>query len=159
MTAQDQHPGWPVADFDAVRRLRVVAATAPGAVRVAETVFALPFEQVWAVAQDLERTMPLWIPDVRTVRLSGPPDPAGRLTARIRGHSRLRATFGIELRPGWCLMQSRFVLGGMAAHPEPDGTTRFAFLGGLTFPGARRVAPLLRPFAGTPALERFAALL
>jgi hypothetical protein len=149
--------GWPVADFDQVRRLRVIAATTPGA-RIAERVLAAPFEQVWAVAQDLERTMPLWIPDVRTVRLSGPPGPDGRLTARIHGHTRLGATFGIELAPGWCLMQSRFVLGGMAAYPESGSTTRFAFLGGLRLPGVRYWGPLLRPFTGSP-LDRFEALL
>ncbi|MBD0692120.1 hypothetical protein [Streptomyces sp. CBMA123] len=172
-----QPPQWPVADFDPVRRLRVIAATAPGAARIGETVLDAPFERVWALAQDLERTMPLWIPDVRTVRLT-PSEPAGpptagpptagpptadslrtaSLQARIHGHTRLRATFGIDLAPGWCLMQSRLVLGGMAARPETDRTTRFAFLGGLRFPGARLLAPALRPFTGDP-LARFAALL
>ncbi|MFI9364967.1 hypothetical protein ACIG5E_28540 [Kitasatospora sp. NPDC053057] len=155
-------PQWPVAEFDPVRRLHVIAATAPGAARIGETVLDAPFERVWALAQDLERTMPLWIPDVRTVHLvrSAPSDSprAASLHARIHGHTRLRATFGIDLAPGWCLMQSRLVLGGMAARPETDRTTRFAFLGGLRFPGARLLAPALRPFTGDP-LARFAALL
>ncbi|MFJ9770438.1 hypothetical protein ACIRVF_04255 [Kitasatospora sp. NPDC101157] len=155
-------PQWPVADFDPVRRLHVIAATAPGAARIGETVLDAPFERVWALAQDLERTMPLWIPDVRTVRLvrSAPSGslPTTSLQARIQGRTRLRATFGIDLAPGWCLMQSRLVLGGMAARPETDRTTRFAFLGGLRFPGARLLAPALRPFTGDP-LARFAALL
>ncbi|MFD5465159.1 hypothetical protein ACFWIQ_20355 [Kitasatospora sp. NPDC127059] len=161
---EPREPRWPVADFDPVRRLHVIAATAPGSARIGEAVLDAPFERVWALAQDLERTMPLWIPDVRTVRLSAsePADGAllrtASLQARIHGHSRLRATFGIDLAPGWCLMQSRLVLGGMAAHPESDRTTRFAFLGGLTFPGARLLAPALRPFTGDP-LARFAALL
>ncbi|WP_051970232.1 SRPBCC family protein [Kitasatospora azatica] len=149
--------GWPVADFDQVRRLRVIAASTPGA-RIGERVLAAPFEQVWALAQDLERTMPLWIPDVRTVRLSGRPGRGGPLTARIHGHTRLRATFTIDLEPGWCLMQSRFVLGGMAAYPESESTTRFAFLGGLRLPGVRYWGPVLRPFTGSP-LDRFEALL
>ncbi len=153
----DPTPDWPVADFDPVRRLHVIAAATPGA-RVGEVLIAAPFERVWALAQDLERTMPLWIPDVRTVRLCAPPDADGRRVARIHGHSRLRATFTIDLTPGWCLMQSRFVLGGMAAHPETEETTRFAFLGGLRFPGARYAAPLLRPFTGSP-LARFERLL
>ncbi|MCX4748449.1 hypothetical protein OG455_23530 [Kitasatospora sp. NBC_01287] len=157
MTEQP-HPGsWPVADFDPVRRLRVIAATAPGA-RVRETVIAAPFERVWAAAQDLERTMPLWIPDVRTVRLAAARTPEGYRTARVHGHTRLRATFTIDLAPGWCLMRSRLLLGGMAARPEPDGTTRFAFLGGFRFPGARYLTPLLRPVTGDP-LTRFTALL
>jgi len=41
-------------------------------------------------------------------------------------------------------MQSRFLIGGMAAVPEADGT-RFAFLGGLPLPGMRLLGPLLRP--------------
>ncbi|MFJ9605700.1 hypothetical protein ACIRS1_05005 [Kitasatospora sp. NPDC101176] len=149
-------PPWPVAEFDPVRRLHVIAATAPGAARIGEAVIDAPFERVWALARDLERTMPLWIPDVRTVHL-GAPAPDGSLRARIHGHTRLRATFDIDLAPGWCLMQSRLVLGGMAARPESEGTTRFAFLGGLRFRGARLLAPALRPFTGDP-LVRFAAL-
>ncbi|MFI9159268.1 hypothetical protein [Kitasatospora aureofaciens] len=160
--SQTPMPQWPVADFDPVRRLHVIAATAPGAARIGETVLGAPFERVWTLAQDLERTMPLWIPDVRTVRLDRPAPsgslPTTSLRARIHGHTRLRATFGIDLAPGWCLMQSRLVLGGMAARPESDRTTRFAFLGGLRFPGARLLAPALRPFTGDP-LARFAALL
>ncbi|MFE2412179.1 hypothetical protein ACFXDE_27920 [Kitasatospora sp. NPDC059408] len=151
-------PQWPVADFDTIRRLHVIAATAPGAARIGETVLDAPFERVWSVAQDLERTMPLWIPDIRTVRLIDPEPTGAPFRARIHGHTRLRATFDIDLAPGWCLMQSRLVLGGMAARPETDRTTRFAFLGGLRFPGARLLAPALRPFTGNP-LERFAALL
>ncbi|MGW4163282.1 hypothetical protein [Streptomyces sp. NPDC004788] len=151
-------PQWPVADFDPVRRLHVIAASAPGAVRIGEAVLDAPFERVWALAQDLERTMPLWIPDVRTVRLDTSESPGAPLRARIHGHTRLRATFAIDLAPGWCLMQSRLVLGGMAARPETDRTTRFAFLGGLRFPGARLLAPALRPFTGNP-VARFAALL
>ncbi|MFH9348011.1 hypothetical protein [Kitasatospora sp. NPDC017646] len=160
-------PQWPVADFDPVRRLHVIAATAPGAARIGEAVLDAPFERVWALAQDLGRTMPLWIPDVRRVQLvhSAPSGSlrtaslrTASLQARIHGRTRLRATFGIDLAPGWCLMQSRLVLGGMAARPETDRTTRFAFLGGLRFPGARLLAPALRPFTGDP-LARFVALL
>ncbi|WP_330456288.1 hypothetical protein OIB37_04975 [Streptomyces sp. NBC_00820] len=151
-------PQWPVADFDPVRSLHVIAATTPGAARIGEAVLDAPFERVWSIAQDLERTMPLWIPDVRTVRLLTPESTGSPLQARIHGHTRLRATFAIDLAPGWCLMQSRLVLGGMAARPETDRTTRFAFLGGLRFPGARLLAPALRPFTGNP-LARFAALL
>ncbi|GAA1255435.1 hypothetical protein GCM10009665_52490 [Kitasatospora nipponensis] len=157
MTEEPRAAGWPVADFDPVRRLRVVAAAGRGN-RITETVLDQPFERVWALAQDLERTMPLWIPDVRTVRLGGPPDAQGRPTAEIRGHTRLRATFAIDLRPGWCLMQSRFVLGGMAARALADGTTHFAFLGGLRVPCAGALLTALRPFTGSP-LARFEALL
>ena len=68
------------------------------------------------------------------------------LTADARGRLGQRARFDVVLRPGWCVMQSRFVIGGMAAVAEPEGT-RFALLGGLRVPGARLIDPLIRPAA------------
>jgi hypothetical protein len=64
----------------------------------------------------------------------------------------------VVLRPGWCWMQSRFLVGGMAAAPHPDGTS-VAFLGGLRLPGMRALRPLIGA-AGGPlaagALRRLA---
>ncbi|MFI1913510.1 hypothetical protein [Nocardia sp. NPDC020380] len=134
--------GWPVADFDAVRRLRVLAAVAPAAV-LHETVFDTAPDRVWAVAADLEGELPRWLfPDIADARyLPSGPDATRRLL--VRGHSGLRARFDVVLEPGWCLMQSRFLLGGMAAVAEPGGGTRFALLGG--FRGALRpLAPAAR---------------
>jgi len=42
----------------------------------------------------------------------------------------------------WCWMQSRFLLCGMAAAPDPGGT-RFGFLGGIRAPGVTLLHPLL----------------
>ncbi|GAA2747434.1 MULTISPECIES: SRPBCC family protein [Kitasatospora] len=155
MTEQTAPASWPVADFDPVRRLAVLAATVPGAA-LHQAVVDAPFDRVWAVAADLEGALPHWLPDIRTVRPS-----ADGTEALVVGHSRLRARFDIELRPGWCLMQSRFVLGGMAAHPEDDGTTRFAFLGAFRFPAIGLLATVLRPATaplGERSLRRFEAL-
>ncbi|MFI0235902.1 hypothetical protein [Streptomyces sp. NPDC016845] len=91
---------WPVTALDPVRRLRVLAV-ALNAALYADAHVDLPFADVWAAASDL---------------LPGP-----------FGH---REGFDIVLRPGWCLLQSGHVLGGMAAVPEGTGT-RFAVLGGL----------------------------
>jgi hypothetical protein len=147
--------GWPVAEFDPVRRLRVIAATTPGAA-IHETVLDASIDSVWAVAADLEREMPQWLfPDIRSVRVSAGED--DRLIARILGHSGLRARFDVVLRPQWCLMRSRFLIGGMAATDE-DGATRFAFLGGFRGP-LRLLTPLARPLSegnGAAALARFA---
>ncbi|MFI9329044.1 SRPBCC family protein [Kitasatospora sp. NPDC052868] len=133
---------WPVADFDPVRRLHVIAAATPGGA-VHETVIDVPFDQVWAVAADLEGRLPRWLPDIRSVRLGeGPAE--GRRQALVVGHSRLRARFDVEQAPGWCLMRSRFLLGGLAARPESDGT-RFAFLGAFRLPGAALLARALHP--------------
>lgn len=145
-------PDWPVAEFDPVRRLRVIAAATPGAA-LHERVLDEPFDTVWAVAADLEGELPRWLfADIRAVRVS----PTGS-EARVVGHSGLRARFDVVLRPGWCLMQSRFLLGGMAAAPE-GGATRFAFLGAFRGP-LRPLAPLtsgLRGPAARRALARFA---
>ena len=110
---------WPVADLDAIRRLRVLAAAAPGAF-VAETVIDAPFEQVWAVAADLEHELPAYLPDVRSFTITR--RDGERLEAHALGYAGLRARFDIVLRPGWCVMRSRFLLGGMAG---PRILTRF----------------------------------
>lgn len=123
---------WPIAEFDSIRRLRVMAAALPGT-SVVEAVIPAPFETVWAVASDLENELPRFILDVRSVRIES--RQGDRLGALIRGHSRLRAHFDVVLRPGWCWMESRFVIGAMAATPTPAGT-RFALLGGLRLPRA-----------------------
>ncbi|GAA0660082.1 hypothetical protein GCM10010193_08740 [Kitasatospora atroaurantiaca] len=145
---------WPVAELDAVRRLRVVARTTPGT-SYAEHLLDAPFDRVWALASDLEHQLPLLITDIKSFTVTSA---AGeRLEARARSPFGLRARFDVVLRPGWCLMQSRFVLGGMAAVPEGEGT-RFAFLGGLRVPGIRladrALHSLLEPLGGR-ALRRF----
>ncbi|HEX5402235.1 MAG TPA: hypothetical protein VFX16_08035 [Pseudonocardiaceae bacterium] len=144
---------WPVADFDPVRRLQVIAATTPGA-SVHQTVLDVPLESVWAVAADLERELPRWLfPDIKSVRVTEGAD--DRLVMHVLGRSGLRARFDVVLRPGWCLMQSRFLLGGMAA-TEEHGRTRFAFLGAFLGP-LRVTTPIARPLSrrnGTAALRR-----
>jgi len=135
---------WPVADLDPVRRLRVVAAATPG-IGYAEEVIAAPFGSVWQFASDLERSLPDLLTDVRSFKII--PGHAERFQALARGRLGQRARFDVVLRPGWCLMQSRFVIGGMAAVPEAGGT-RCAFLGGLRLPGIKLIDPLLGPVAG-----------
>src|SRR5262249_24393092 len=146
---------WPAADLDAIRRLRALAAAVPGAF-VAETVIDAPFDQVWAVAADLEHELPAYLPDVRSLTVTG--RDGQRLQARARGYAGLRARFDILLRPGWCVMRSRFLLGCMAA--VPDGQqTRFAFLGGALIPAQKAAAPalgLIGRWAGPQVLTRFA---
>ncbi len=117
-----------------------------------------PLQRVWAVAGDLEGELSHWLfPDIRSVRVTATDDPA-RLVAVAQGYSGLRARFDVVLRPGWCLMQNRFLIGGMAAVAE-DGATRFAFMGGFRGP-LRSLSPLARALSGrvgASALNRFAA--
>jgi hypothetical protein len=147
---------WPVAGLDPIRQLRVIAATTPGVIYAEEHIPA-PFGEVWAVASDLETELPRIITDVRSFEITA--SAADRLQARARSRLGLRARFDVVLRPGWCLMQSRFLIFGMAAVPEAAGT-RFAGLGGPRFPGARLLGPvnqrLLTQRLGHGAIGRLA---
>ncbi|MFI6396310.1 hypothetical protein ACIBHY_53780 [Nonomuraea sp. NPDC050547] len=145
---------WPVVDLDPVRRLRALAAAIPGA-HVAERVIPAPFELIWEVASDLEREFGTFEPDMRHVRIVAD-DGHGRLVATARSRYGMRARFAVDLRPGWCWMQSRFLLVGLAATAVPGGTL-VAQTGGLRVPGRSALVPLgVRP-AGRKALARLAA--
>jgi len=145
---------WPVADLDPVRRMRVLAAATPG-VAYAEKIIPAPFETVWEAASDLEHELPRMITDLRSFEITS--TRGERLTARARGRLGQHARFDVVLRPGWCVMQSRFIIGGMAAAPEGQAT-RFAFLGGLRLPGIRPLDPLLRPATQPLALRAISRL-
>lgn len=149
-------PHWPAAELDTVRRLRVLAGTTPGVLYAEEHIDAA-FDVVWRVASDLEVQAPRLITDVATFEITD--SHHNRLEARARSRTGLRARFEIVLEPGWCLMQSRFLVAGMAAVPEGDGT-RFAGLGALRLPGARLLGPpnrwLLTRQLGHGAISRLA---
>lgn len=136
---------WPVAELDPVRRLRVMAAAAP-AMALAERFVDVPYERVWAEIADLERSMPRLVTDFRQVRVQG-------RQMYARGHLGQRARFDVVLEPGWCWMQSRFLIGGIAAIPE-NGGTRLAFGGGIR---SRALRPVVGLGAGLAArsLRRF----
>jgi len=133
----NQH--WPVADLDPVRRLRVMAAATPGT-ELTEVIISAPPAQVWQVASDLVAEMPRLVRDFRSVTVT--PAAGERLIMCARGYLGQRARFDVLIHPGWCWMQSRFLLCGMAAAPDPSGT-RFGFLGGIRAPGASLLHPLL----------------
>lgn len=149
-----QPDGWPVADLDPVRRLRVLAESTPGIV-YAEQIVPADFARTWAIAADLETTMPSMITNIRSFTITA--RHGIRLEAMARSPWGMRARFDVVLRPGYCVMRSRFVVGGMAAVPAGEHT-HFAFFGGLRFPGVR---VLMRPLqsvtgkAGRRAITRF----
>jgi hypothetical protein len=146
---------WPVAELDPVRRLRVLAASVRFPVFLGEITVPAPLDAVWAVAADLERELPRSLPTVRSARITRADGENLELLAV--GTLGQRARFDVVLRPGWCLMRSRFVLGAMAAVPDPSGQgTTFASLGGFRLPGARLARPLLT-LAGDRAMARFAS--
>ncbi|GAA4585397.1 hypothetical protein GCM10023194_27950 [Planotetraspora phitsanulokensis] len=145
---------WPIGEIDDVRRLRVLAAAIPGAMYV-ETDLPAPFDEVWQVLGDLEQALPGLVPDVRSVHVTQ--HHGERFRAMVRGRSGLRAPFDGILRPGWCLMQSRFVSFGIAVVPAGDGT-RLGYMAGFRLPGMRILGPLLVPanrLLGRVVVRRF----
>ncbi|MDI2126506.1 hypothetical protein [Yinghuangia seranimata] len=129
----------PDTGLDAVRRLHVMAAGIPGA-RVVEGVLDAEFADVWAVMSDLEGGFGEFQPDMRNVRVTA--RDGDRVTAHARSRYGMRARLDGVVRPGWCWLQSRFVIIGMAAEPLPDGAgTRVALTGGLRIPGRALIVP------------------
>lgn len=116
---------WPAVDVDAVQRLRVMAAATDAPMYVEEVIDA-PFDAVWSVASDLEGELPKLVRAMRSFTILD--READTMTARAVSTVGHRADFDVVLRPGWCLMQSKYVIGGMAAVAEGD-RTRFAVLG------------------------------
>ncbi|OPC78923.1 hypothetical protein B4N89_32930 [Embleya scabrispora] len=124
--------------IDAVGRLRVLIAGIPGA-RIVEGIVDAPFADVWAVMGDLEHGFGRFQPDMRHVRVLR--HDGDRIEAHARSRYGMRARFDGVLRPGWCWLQSRFVIIGMAAVPE-HGRTRVALTGGVRIPGRAAIVPV-----------------
>lgn len=126
---------WPTADLDPLRRLKIIASAAKYPT-YAERHFDVPVEHLWRVASDLEGELPHIVSGLRsfTILESDGDRLSGRAVSSI-GH---REHFDVVLRPGWCLMQSKVLAGGMAAEPEGEGS-RFAFFSSLRFPGGQAI--------------------
>ncbi|MFD9465226.1 hypothetical protein [Streptomyces sp. NPDC060027] len=136
---------WPTTELDPVRRLRIMAAGL-NAVMYADAHLDRPFADVWAVASDLEGELPHLVPTLRAFHLS--PVSGPRRHAWAYGPLGHRARFEVVLQPGWCLMQSGCVIGGMAAVPEGSGT-RFAVLGALRQSRPSSALRTLRPLGSS----------
>lgn len=139
--------GWPTAELNPVQRLRVMAA-ATDAVMYAEQYLEVPATELWQVASDLEGELPHLVPTLRSFTM----EPGRGDSAWAESHLGHRARFDVLLQPGWCLMQSRHVIGAMAATPEGSGT-RFAVLGGLRGTRLPRLLTPLRALGRTRALR------
>ncbi|MFI7007048.1 hypothetical protein [Streptomyces sp. NPDC050145] len=155
--------GWPTAELDPVRRLKVIAA-ASGRPVYAERRFAFPVERVWAVASDLENELPLLVSGLRSFAVA-PAGEGGRAAAGDRFEGRAvsalghRERFDIVLRPGWCLMQSAVLGSGMAARADGDDGCLFAFYSSLRIPGGQLADRVRAPWSARRAermLDRLA---
>jgi hypothetical protein len=124
---------WPEAELNSVQRLRVLAAGLPY-VSLAESVIDAPIDRVWGLTGDLVDGSPqfeLGVKSASVVKEQGE-----RLELDVRTVFGVRMTFNVELRFGWCLMQSRYSQIGMAAIEEEAGrSTRFAHFEGSSFLG------------------------
>lgn len=141
--------GWPTAELDTVRRLKVMASTAKHPA-YAERRFDVPLEQVWAVASDLENELPRIVSGLRSFTVV---ESAGeRLSGQAVGSLGYKEQFDVVLRPGWCLMQGRVLTSGMAAVSDGDGC-RFAFFTSLRLPGGDLLDRMRGPWSARRAEE------
>lgn len=146
---------WPQAELDNVRRLRVLGASIGGAV-VTERVIDAPLDRVWGLLADLEGAFGEIQPDMRSVRVVL--RDGDRVTAVARSRFGMRARLEGVVRPGWCWLQSRFLIIGMAAAPEPGGGTRVAMTGGVRVPGRAALVPIGVRREAELALRRLEAM-
>ena len=126
---------------DPIDRLHLIAAGIPGAA-VVERVLDAPYDDVWATATDFEGSLAgfeVSVSRARVVERDGE-----RLTLESRVPLlRVRQRVDVHLREGWCLMQGRGFVAGMAARPEGE-RTRFAHLEAARVPGAAITRPLMK---------------
>ncbi|MEV6107060.1 hypothetical protein AB0M28_20440 [Streptomyces sp. NPDC051940] len=139
---------WPAAEIDTVARLRALAAGVHGAA-VTERVVDAPYDTVWPLLTALEGV----VTDLHRVRIqrSG----SDTLTVEARSRYGLRARLHGVQQPGYCWLQSRFLLVGFAAVPQ-GARTRVAFTGGVRVPGRAALVPLGVRREGRASLERLA---
>jgi hypothetical protein len=140
---------WPTAGLDTIAQLRVLAAALPG-VGMVERVVDLPYDHVWGFMADLERSVPAFDPLVSRLRIRSAD--GDHLEIATRGPFGVPGPrFDVELRDGWCWMQSRLYLVGMAAVADGD-RTRVAQVEGM--PVRLRAGRVLGPvFRGVVATD------
>ncbi|WP_395358553.1 hypothetical protein ACHGLA_01900 [Streptomyces sp. YH02] len=150
----DEGGGGPL--LDDVRRLRVMVAGVRGA-RLVERVLPAPLPRVWQVMGDLEGGFGEFQPDMRSVRILR--RDGDRVEALARSRYGPRAHFDGVLRPGWCWLQSRFLVIGMAAveDEKESGHTRVALTGGVRVPGRAALVPFGARRELEQAMARLAA--
>jgi hypothetical protein len=131
-----------VSDFpDPIDRLRLLAAGIPGAA-VVERVLDAPFDAVWATATDFEGALSGFEVSVGRARVIERDGDRVTLESRLP-LLRVRQRVDVHLRDGWCLMQGRGFVAGMAARAEGE-RTRFAHLEAARMPAAGLTRPLMK---------------
>jgi len=129
---------WPEVSPDPVMKMRALASALPHCA-VREIIFDAPFDRVWDFISDLENNTPRFEKTVARLEILNRSGDSLRIRARMS--IGLRTDFDVILRPGWCLMDSRFGQIGMAARPEGNLKTRF-----IHFEGSALFGRILRPY-------------
>ncbi len=130
---------WPEATLDPVSKMRALAAGLPH-VAFRETVLNADFDRVWNFIADLEGHTHLYEAAVSRVRILERSDDRLQIETRILPFGDW-LNMDVVLRPGWCVMNSRWGEVGMAAHPEGDSRTRY-----FHFEGSRLLGRMARPY-------------
>jgi hypothetical protein len=146
---------WPQTDLDSVRRMRALASAVSGAA-VTERVIDASLADVWGLMADLTGTFTEIQPDLRSVEIVA--QDGDRVVLLARSKYRFRARLEGVVRPGWCWLQSRFLVIGMAAAEEAGGRTRVALTGGVRVPGRAAIVPLGVRRESRKTLDRLTAL-
>lgn len=151
--SQNARTDFPAVELGPLRRLQVIAGSLRNPV-YAEHHFDAPLEKVWEVASDLEAELPELLPRLRSFTMESDGEQTRAVAVSRLGH---RERFDVVLRPGWCLMQSRLLIGAMAAEAEEDGT-RFAYMSSYRFPGGSSLQLLRRLGVDTRSAAMFQRL-
>jgi len=146
---------WPTAELTDVERFRALAAGIPGAV-VTERVLPQEPDQVKAMLADLDVFAAIQADLTSATLLERDGD---RVVVLAKGARGQRARLEGQLRPGWCWLQSRFVIIGMAVAAEPGGGTRVALTGGIRIPGRAAIVPVRVRRESSKTLDRLERLL
>ncbi|WP_432878643.1 hypothetical protein ACQPYH_31375 [Kribbella sp. CA-245084] len=146
---------WPTIELTDVERFRALAAGVPGAV-VTERVLPAGPDQVKAMLTDLQVFAAIQADFVSATVLERDGD---RVVVLAKGRRGQRARLMGQFRPGWCWLQSRFVIIGMAVAAEPGGGTRVALTGGIRVPGRAAIVPIRVRQESAKTLDRLERLL
>ena len=146
---------WPNVELTDVERFRALAAGVPGAA-VTERVLAAPVERVKELLTDPDAFATIQADLVSATLLERNGD---RVVVLARGRRGQRARLEGQLRPGWCWLQSRFVIIGMAVAAEPGGGTRVALTGGIRVPGRAAIVPVRVRQESTKTMDRLERLM
>ncbi|WP_202875787.1 hypothetical protein [Kribbella speibonae] len=146
---------WPQVELTDVERFRALAAGVPGAA-ITERVLPDAPDQVKEMLANLDVFAAIQADLVEATLEERDGD---HVVIRAKGKRGQRTRLTGQLRPGWCWLQSRFLIIGMAIAAEPGGGTRVALTGGIRVPGRAAIVPIRVRQESSKTLDRLQELL